>query len=447
MNRAQPYPKVLLVCNFNQSTANGITIRNLFQNWPKDRIAVAEFSGRIECVYTEGISQYYCLGEMESKFLWPFNLLSKPNSSRSYFLEESPKDSKPKQKPILKKRLFLKVIALRLKVAFLQLSGLVLVSRKYFFSTQFDRWVMDFKPDVIYTSISDINKAHFVLEMRKRYNVKLTVHIFDDFLNTKHQYSLFSNYWKSRLEITARRLFSESDLCLAISEKMSREYKEKYKRDFHPFHNPLDPKIWTKERATSTTIERSNSFTFVYTGKINRDTAKPLSLFIKALERLQALGYGTQLEIYTATGLPEVLRLLGNINTKIIKGFIKNNELPIALRKADGLFFPLDSSRKTRNYVRLSIATKATEYMISGRPIFVFAPRDIAVVEYLQEHDAAYIVSSLDRLEKATISFIENTRMRKRIAKNAELRAKGFHLTTIVNEQLRSLLKQVSDTV
>jgi hypothetical protein len=36
------YPKVLLLCSFNQRTANGITIKNLFGHWPKNRIAVAD---------------------------------------------------------------------------------------------------------------------------------------------------------------------------------------------------------------------------------------------------------------------------------------------------------------------------------------------------------------------------------------------------------------------
>lgn len=69
------YPKVLiLVQPFNRVSGGGITLTNLFQGWPKDKIAVACRGYVINReTQTDICDNYYQLGEKELKWKFPFN--------------------------------------------------------------------------------------------------------------------------------------------------------------------------------------------------------------------------------------------------------------------------------------------------------------------------------------------------------------------------------------
>lgn len=436
----EKYPKVLLLCDFNYKSPNGITINNLFREWPKNLIALACFNNTIEQAYTPNIRRYYCFGKKEFKYLWPFGLLKKINPTKVYLLDSEPtsKFFRSGGKGLLNR---MNHRLVHLLITILDATGLSLITKKYKISGSFDKWVCDFDPDIIYTSMGDIRKMEFISQIKRKYsNKKIVIHIMDDYINSAHNYTILPFYWKKRLDNAFRNLLSISDLNLSISEKMSEEYLHKYGKVFYPFHNPIEPDIWLKYRNIKQF--KKEKFTFIYTGKIDRDTSCPIKDFLHALKELNNKGQKTEFHIY-APYEKEVYRLLGEKALPYYKGFVKNKELPEIIKKADGLLLPLDFTKKSIRYTRLSISTKTTEYMISKIPIFVYAPRQIAVTEYLEKHQAAYIVDNKDNLQNCILEFIQNKEMRKQIANNAFNRAINYHTIDQVSESLRELLTSI----
>jgi glycosyltransferase involved in cell wall biosynthesis len=436
----EQYPKIILLCDFSQSRANGITINNLFKGWPKDRIAVVEFSSPMESIYVPNITNYYILGAKEAHYIWPFSLLKKTGVSAAFKLDAAP-PSQPKVAH--RSSLFgkLKAFLSSLQVSILQRTGIAFVSRKFQVSPELETWVNDFSPDIIYTSTGDICKLEFIAEMKQRFDTELALHIFDDFINSKYESTLFPRYWERRLDGTFRRVLDLASLHLAIGDKMGDEYGAKYGKQFYGFHNPIDPDVWLKKDGVEVAQKQGASgFNFLYAGTINEDTAGPLKRFIEATDNLSKQGHEVRLGIHSPYPAEQIYHLLGESAKGVYLGKIPYEALPVAFRKADALLLPMDFSETTIRYMRLSMLTKATEYMISGTPIFVFAPQEIAVTEYLLEHHSAVHCGQPDELEASILSFMEDRSMRDEVSANAVSRAMEHHLMEPVGERLRSLL-------
>lgn len=489
------YPKVLLLCSLSQSTANGITVGHLFKYWPKDRIAVAEFNDSIEDIYLPNIQRYYIIGAKESRFVWPFGYLRKMRSSTEHVLDVPPE---PLQKPggaVKRGSKGWKGKLVTAQAQFLHRTGLAMVSRKFTLSKSFEQWIRDFSPDMIYCTGGDICKLDYVVSLSRQLGIPFAIHIFDDFLASKHEMTVFPRYWKKRLDSTFRKVCEKAALHLAIGDKMAEEYTQRYGHKFYGFHNPIDPSIWLAERGQIDDGESEQSavmangeeiiakyndspsaisdlsavasvkedppsndlvvppsairhppsnakaFAFLYAGKINKDTVGPIRRFMQAVECLNGQGQRISFKIHSPYPFEEIKRMLGEGAEKVYGGKLPYADLPAAYRAADGLLLPLDFTEATIRYIRLSMLTKVSEYMISGTPIFCFAPKEVAATEYLIEHDAGVHCGDPEQVEQAILDFIRDGESRCRVAVNAVERARQYHLMGQVNERFRGLLE------
>lgn len=479
------YPKILLLCSMSQSTANGITIANLFKGWPGNRIALAEFNDAPEAVCVSHIWNYYFLGNKEMRFIAPFHLLRKfaPSQAlRKNQVEEAVGHESSTMAHDSKSGL--KAWLLKLQRWYLRKTGLMLVSRRFSISPEFDSWVREFDPDIIYCVTGDLCKLEFFTRMLKHFNKQGCIHIFDDFLASKHEGTLYPAYWKRRLDVTFRSVCDQCSLHLAIGNKMAAEYTQRYGHKFYGFHNPIDPSIWLAARSLvdnskseqSSEIECSEEiiakdcdsssairqlsavasanddspssesvFRFLYAGKINKDTVGPIRQFMETVDRLNKAGHRISFKIHSPYPFDEIKLILGEGAEKVYGGKLPYVELPAAYRAADGLLLPLDFTEATIRYIRLSMLTKVSEYMISGTPIFCFAPKEVAVTEYLIEYEAGIHCGDPELIEQATLDFIRDEQSRIRVAANAVERARHHHLMGQVNERFRSLLAEHSE--
>lgn len=435
------YPKILLICNFNQRTANGITIKNLFKHWPKDNIAIADYNSCINDAYTESIEKYYILGNKETAYITPFNWIFKAQKSSDYTLLSRPIKKEEKEQTKSGLILWLKATSYGFLTYLLHAFGLSLVFKKLKISKEFKQWVHYFSPDIIYVNTANISAMNFFVNIKDEFNTKLVFHIFDDFLGSgnRSMLRLVRSFWLKKLDNTYRSLLAKTDLNFVISEKMGESYEKRYNEKYYSFHNPIDEQLWMNKVTLDQNKTKNDFFLFLYTGKINRDTASVLKSSVRAINSLNSIGYKIKLHIYTQTSYKFVYSLIGKLPPDTFKGFVKNDCLPDKLKNADGLLLPLSFSNKSIKYTRLSVATKATEYMFSKKPIFLFAPGRLAVTEYLSKHSAAYIVSDESKIQEAIVGFIDNEELRKQIANNAYNLAINRHLSKNVTEEIRIL--------
>src|SRR5690606_18189080 len=158
---------------------------------------------------------------------------------------------------------FIKQFIYNFQVFFLNLSGLVFVSRNYKYSKELIDWVNDFSPDIIYLSMGDIATMRFFSTFQKKFNAPVAVHVFDDFVHSSYKRTIFRSYWKKQMKTSFLNLLKNSSIHLSISEKMAEEYKEKYGFTFHSFHNPIDEELWIEEPKKAFENIQDKTFTFL----------------------------------------------------------------------------------------------------------------------------------------------------------------------------------------
>ena len=436
------YPKILLLCNFNQKSANGVTIKNLFRHWPKERIAVADYASTIEEMYVDNISKYYSIGNKESEYVSPINLFFEISISKDFDLYE---ETMIKSNEVFdNNNSKINNLISEFRLYLLKKAGLTINNRRFWVSKEFDKWFRSFDPDIVYTTMADISIMEFNIELKNKYKKKLMIHIFDDFINSKYEETFFKSYWKQKLKEVFIRLLAYSDLNMAISDKMSHEFQNKYGYKFYTFHNPVLEEIWMNSETNSFIKHNNDTFNFVFTGSVIDHIAPALKQVIIAINNLNSEGINTKVEIYTPTPYSDVYRLLGKEAIHCYKGFVRNCDIPNVLRNASGLILTLSFESKSIRYTRLSLATKATEYMVSKTPIFLFAPKEVAVYEYLNKFEAAYCLDNPNNLKESIKEFIENKELQKKISQNAYEVATSYHLSKKVTQRMYSLIKSIT---
>ncbi len=401
------YPKVLILCEkFDNNTGMGVTLTNLFKDWPKDRIALAGYGIDPElCDQIRPCEVYYPL---DGHFATA-NKAMNSVTNRGSWLKRSAKYVYDK----------------------LGLTD----SKSIKISGEFEAMVRKFAPDIIFTALGDLRRIRFAEEVHSLFlSAKLALYIVDDWPNSRFKGRWFENIWRKLYDKSLRKIIELSDIRLSICQKMSDVYLERYGVQFKPFHNPVDVSVWRS--IVKKPIYDTDVFSIVYVGKINRDTKAQLWRLAECVEELNNIGKRVKFDIYTPSQIP--IELAGFGHTEI-KGKVSNSEIPGLLKSYSLLFLTLGFSEETRNYVKLSMPTKLTEYLASESPILLYAPDGIALTEYLSENEAAYICTNETALAETLSMAIDDQMIKERIVSNASALSQN-HDTSIVREQFRKAL-------
>jgi glycosyltransferase involved in cell wall biosynthesis len=428
------FPKVLIIDNFNQKEANGITIRNMFINWPIDKIAVVHREqSPISDVVVDNINDYYFLGKKEIKYVWPFSLFLNVTNSKIINIESINSSINSSSELTIKfnfkKKLF------NLFKPLIYYSGLAYFQKKNVISEELVNWIHKFEPDYIYSNAGSISNIKFQKAIKHKLGIKLIIHIFDDFVNVPNKTILKKLIYKiTNKEL--KDLIKMAEVRLVISDKMAFEYNKRYDELFYKFHNPINIESWTNTENTP----KFSLFTFCYIGKVNLDVSSTIKLFINEIEKINGNKKLIDFHIYSQSNVNSWISLINKNVRKYYKGSLSQDKIPAVLTKYDGLLLPLSFNEENQQYLKLSLSTKTSEYMISKVPIFLFAPSNLAVSEYLIENNCAFNASNKDKLNENILEFIKNIELRNNLSKKAYELALNEHTTEATTKRLLRIL-------
>ena len=80
-----------------------------------------------------------------------------------------------------------------------------------------------------------------------------------------------------------------------------------------------------------------------------------------------------------------------------------------------------------QHMVRFSVSTKIAESLMYGPCLLAYGPEGIASIDYLKEHNAAYVITDQDDPETALRKFLNDRELRETILKNARALAQQNH--------------------
>jgi glycosyltransferase involved in cell wall biosynthesis len=100
---------------------------------------------------------------------------------------------------------------------------------------------------------------------------------------------------------------------------------------------------------------------------------------------------------------------------------------------------PIDFSKKGINFLKFSMPTKASEYMISGTPVLLFCSNEVSLYQHAAKYKWAYCVKENNEqvLYDAIKFLLENENERKKISETAVRFAENHFDDIIVSSDFR----------
>jgi len=427
------YPKVLIVGNqFDIRSGGGITMTNLFFGWDKNNIAVA--SSVINNPDFSVCEKYYRIGDQEFERRFPFSFGSRKHDLKSGIVLKN-NDLNKLSFSINKKTSKLT----KIKDYILDFTGQIHRRRRLVVSKEFSKWIRDFAPDIIYSQLSSYELIQFITVIQSKLMKPVVLHMMDDWpvsISSK-QKGIFKLYWAHRIDIELRDLFKKANVLMSISESMSEAYYTRYNQTFIPFHNPITIKDWLPHSKKDWSIK--DVFKILYAGRIGTANNKSILFISNVIERIKESGIKIKLDIYTTDANSELAAVIREMSGVEVKDAVQYSSMPSLLSSYDLLFLPLDFDKEGIKFARYSMPTKASEYMISGTPILVFADTQTALVKHALKYKWAYVVSenSKEKLQMAITELYMDQELRKTLGS----RAKEFALINYNSEKIRENFK------
>lgn len=407
-NRA--YPKVLIYGHsFNNYNGMGITLTNLFAEWPREKIAV--MADNIDLRLCEEIRP--C-----SKYIGSIN--------------ESKSSLSIKQNHNIITRFRNRLKTFYYKTGLNEIQAEKNIAREYLNQAK------QFNPDIVFCALGSFVMMKRCEDLMKSLpDSKLVLYIVDDWVNTKVNTRFCSNLWLKIYDKKFRQLLNTASGLLSICQYMSDEYLNKYGCKFYPFHNPVNLNEWN---SISVNPKYPNDVTsLVYMGKINSDTVSCLKSLSNIVDELNTEGYHYALDIYSPDYGSQAY-LFEKIPSTHVYPPVAHNKVSEVLKSYSTLFLPLGFSKQSRAYVRLSMPTKLSEYLASHRPILLYCPEEIALARYLKDKECAVLCTdeSCSSLKSALIKLHNRDNYIKLIENSSELAQE--HDISIVRERFRETL-------
>jgi glycosyltransferase involved in cell wall biosynthesis len=426
MELMNQYPKILIlnITGFSDTFGGGIILKNLFKDWPPEKIALACQSYNTPSPNI--CFNYYILGNKELQWIFPLNFIShkrdndyknryyitslSENEINNLEIKDSSSKSKDKKKGI--RQNFYQTID---KMGFEE------ILQPFKISDDFLKWINYFSPDIIYTQISSLKFLNIVKETRKITNAKLVIHIMDDWPTTIYRNKIFP-LQRFIILYKFKKILKKADLCMAISDGMAAEYQRRYGVPFQVFFNPPPAPDIQKQND----LTKKSEFIIVYTGRIGTSASNSIIDLAVAVHQLFNKGIPIKLKIYT-----DIDRISKSFSDSVelagveLLAAISSSELWNKLLKADLLYYGVDFDDASIDYIKLSMPTKIPAYMFTKIPILCYGPNKTYAVKFLKENKFAYCVDDegIENLEKVIVEIMNNEDERLRISGKAYLYA------------------------
>lgn len=244
-------------------------------------------------------------------------------------------------------------------------------------------------------------------------NLPLVLHFFDIY---KGNYFPFP--WNILSSLVEPLALLRAKVVIFPNEAIFEEYKKRYgnNRKFHCINNAASDVLYKDFR---TPYRPHSPYTVVFTGSIY--WAQEVSVR-NLIEAVLSMPEDIRAHFYVPK-IPQNLARQYKDNPRVVFAVATPDAMPGVQTRADILFIPLASKTPSSVVTRTALAGKLSEYLISGRPILIQAPRESFTAMYGTREEFAEIVTENDTqsIKRAIELLIADTaRAEKYIARAQE---------------------------
>lgn len=434
----QKYPRVLIIyisC-INKSDAYGLSLRNWFAEWPKENLAQIYSGGEVGrekfCGHT------FKLGLPERRFGRLFYKIKRsPLGDASRPINLDGNNHNVVQMDVIS------IIRNRLSEILLD-SGLWEIVFKINLSSRLLQWVSDFKPEVIYCQGYTLSFAWLPIMLHKKFGIPICFQTGDDWPDYLYKNSIFSWFIRPIVHRTASDLMTRSSKRFASGDSMATEYIKRYKVPYKTMM--IGDNLYRFRQSSPIRVVEEGNISVVYTGSLYIGRWKSLIDLCNAAEALRTYGFNIMVTAFASNIPKEGINTLIAIRNLQILPSPAHDLVPAYLKGADILFLPETFDLGKLQKIRFSISTKAHLYMMSERPILLYASPFAGVTDYAKRDGWAYVVDqpSTDLLIEGLRQLISNKDISNKLVGCGIQIALKNHDENKIRQQFLSALRQIA---
>lgn len=417
--------KILVISNnsFSNITNNGKTLESIFRGESKSNLSQLYFTDYCEPDF-DFCNQYFRILDIEVlKSIYNTQKKAGGNIDKSTFLNHSESINKNLKS----------IFRINTNSSFFRWLRDLLWTTNSWKTNSLNNWALEQKPDYVFFVGGAAKFPHTIaIYLSKMLNCPLVSFFTDDYLIYPKRRNLFDFIQQIRLKEFYTNTIQHSSLCFAIGDLMCDAYTKYFGKDFHPIMNSIQLKNYQES------LTQNQNVVISYFGSIHTNRWKmivKLGLILKTFYDNEIV-----LNIFTPNYLEQkVLKTFIKSNV-CYKGLVIGDEMQEAMLKSDILLHIESDDNFSKSLTYLSISTKIPEYLISGRPILGFGPKDVASMKLLIDNNIGIVISPTEEPEiihEELKKIIIDREFRKTLGKNGY----EFAVNNFDNEKIREKFK------
>lgn len=310
---------------------------------------------------------------------------------------------------------FKKMKMLRWPVFFLveELAGL----SKSWKTKEFDQFIDDFDPDLIFGTLPDNPLiSNLMLYVKNRKNIPLVTYPWDDYYSLHHS-NLSPIFWirKMMQRHYLYKTAQASEFLYVISNLMKDEYELAFKKDcrlmFKGYN--FDASKTLEKKKVEYTIQLG------YMGNIGAGRWKTLALLASAIRDINVDGPKMMLNIYTLSPTDDKMKAALNIDgTSRLNLPVPNEKKQKVMDGADILLHVEPFKKSEYQFYRASFSTKLVDYFYSAKCILAVGGMT-ASTDYLLRNDAAICITDKCSIKESLMKIVDNPQLINEYAKKS----------------------------
>jgi glycosyltransferase involved in cell wall biosynthesis len=374
-------PRVLVVgaYPFSRSRSDGITLSNLFQGWPAERLAQVHLLPLPTT--TDVCSSYFRIGPRNSRLERALRRMlaacRKPTGSG---------------RPASGNSLAGPAGADNQLLTHLRVAADLIPSN---FPPDLMPWLRQQRPDLVYSLLGGVRVNRLALRIARELEVPLVPHFMDDWPSTMYKSGEVFGLARIALLRTVRAVIRQAPQGLCISRPMAEEYEHRFGIPFDVFANCVGDDVF----ADSPSGQRpaGGPLELVYVGGLHLGRCRSLVQIAASLDRLAGEQQAFQLTIHTPeSDLKRFQSEFDAYRSVRLGRWLPGEEVPEVLRRADVLVHVESFAPDHRRYTRLSLSTKIPQYLAAGRPVLGYGPAEVASMQHIAQTRAGLVVGAAE---------------------------------------------------
>lgn len=290
----------------------------------------------------------------------------------------------------------------------------------HWYNKQFKTWLNEFNPDCIFFVSGDYAFMYDVaLKVAKSRNIPLYISCVDDcYLNNKNRSRFLGDFQHKRFMKSVNKTMRYSSAIFCICDSMTEDYEKLFNKKCVTIHTAA---------SFDGRLEGEKKRKISYIGNLGYNRYLQLADIGFALKQL-----GTdinQIDVYSPEKREEILKLMTAENGIAFHGNIPADEVKQVMAESLAVIHTESFDENIKNSVRYSVSTKIADSLMSGTCILAYGPEEVASIKYLSDNNAAYCITSKEKLSSGLSELLTNEDIRNTIVKNALELANKNHKT------------------